>query len=128
MIGKPRNLCRSGVLGADNSRHESCPAAGRRSSCTANEDRSLGIWVVNLFILSLMCGCVPPANKATQARTGRAHHHAATHSNSRAHRELTNAEKEALFQNFERWRAANRRIPDTALPIVEVDQPVEVQR
>jgi hypothetical protein len=86
----------------------------------------LGIRVVNVVVLSLVCGCTPPAKKATLAGTGRPHHHTTAHANSHPHHELSDAEKDKLFQDFQRWRAAKGQIePQALLPLVEADQPLD---
>jgi hypothetical protein len=84
----------------------------------------LGIRVIAMVVLSLVCGCAPPAKKPALAGTSRPHHHTAARSNSHPRHELSQAQKDKLFEGFQRWRAAQRQDEPQAAPIVEVDQPL----
>jgi hypothetical protein len=78
--------------------------------------RSFSIRVVSLVALFVLCGCVPPPKKAAPTASRREHRQLPVHSNKTSDHELSTAEKEQLFRDFERWRAANRQIELGAVP------------
>jgi hypothetical protein len=85
----------------------------------------LPIRIVPLMLLLFMCGCVPPLKKATPTTAGHVHHQLATRANKNPNRALGDAEKDKLFRDFERWRAAAQAEP-RASPSVEADQPLDM--
>jgi hypothetical protein len=67
------------------------------------------IRIINIVGLLTVCGCVPPSNKA--ARTTRyTHHEPAIRSSGTTWHELSEAAKDKLFRDFERWRAAKGQV------------------
>ena len=64
--------------------------------------------LVNVFVLLALCGCVPPPKKVSRTKVRHPHYQSVSQSPPRTiHQELSNAEKDKLFREFERWRAAN---------------------
>jgi hypothetical protein len=82
----------------------------------------MGAWAVIAVLLSAMCGCALPVKKVTPAKADRSHHHSVVRATS--HHELSEAEKDKLFEGFQRWRAAKGQVVEPkASMLVEFDQP-----
>jgi hypothetical protein len=87
--------------------------------------RNLG---ANILILFLICGCVTPSRKvlplstkATSMGTRQLHRHPTIHANRSTRHELSDIEKDKLFQGFMRWLTVNGQGGLGAL--VEAGQP-----
>jgi hypothetical protein len=83
----------------------------------------VGARVAIVVLLSAMCGCALPGKKVTRAKTDRSHHHSVVRATS--HHELSETEKNKLFEDFQRWRAAKGQVEPGASSLVEFNQPLE---
>jgi hypothetical protein len=82
--------------------------------------RSLSIRVISVVVLLMVSGCVPPPNRATRTTTPYRHHEPNIRPNRATQRELSDEEKDKLFRDFERWRAAKKQV---GLQAVQQGQP-----
>jgi hypothetical protein len=85
----------------------------------------LGMRVSNVAILLIVCGCVPPAKKATTTGTRNSHRQVTIPSNRSTDHELSAAQKDRLFRDFERWRAAKQEVESRASPKADAAQPID---
>lgn len=97
--------------------------AGRRTRKRPGSGRSVGARVVIVVLVSALYGCALPGKKVTRAKTDRSHHHSVVPAAS--HHELSETEKNKLFEDFQRWRAAKGQAEPGASSLVEFDQPLE---
>jgi hypothetical protein len=81
--------------------------------------------IANVIVLLIVCGCVPPARKAATTGTRNSHHQLTVPSNRSADHELSDAQKDRLFRNFERWRAAKQEVESRASPTADTAQPID---
>jgi hypothetical protein len=86
-------------------------------------ERLMGSRVVILMLLSALCSCTLPGKKVTRAKTDLSRHHSVVRATS--HHKLSEAEKNKLFEDFQRWRVANGQVEPRASSLVEDDQPLE---
>jgi hypothetical protein len=86
--------------------------------------QSMGARAVIAVLLSAMvCSCAFPVKKSTRAKPDHFHHHSVVRVIS--HHELSETEKDKLFEDFQRWRAAQGQVEPGASSLVEFDQHVD---
>jgi hypothetical protein len=86
--------------------------------------RSMGARAVIIVLLSAMVsGCAFPVKKSTRAKPDHFHHRSVVRVIS--HHELSETEKDKLFENFQRWRTAQGQVKPGASALVEFDQHVD---
>jgi hypothetical protein len=71
-------------------------------------------------LLSAMCGCALPAKKVTRAKADHTHHHSMVRATN--HHELSETEKDKLFEDFQRWHAAKGQVELGGSTLVQFDQ------
>jgi hypothetical protein len=86
---------------------------------------SLRIMVVNVVVLLIVCGCVPPARNATTTGTRNSHRQLTSPSDKSRDHELSDREEDRLFRDFERWRAAKGKIEQGDSPTAGAAQPID---
>jgi hypothetical protein len=106
-------------------RIRSCRTAGHRSATMPHGGHELSMRLANVVILLIVCGCVPPARKATTTGTRNSHRQLAIPSNRSTDHELSTAQKDRLFRDFERWRAAKQAAEPRASPTADTAQPID---
>jgi hypothetical protein len=79
--------------------------------------------MVIVVLLSALCGCALPGKNVIRAKTDRSHHHSVVRATS--HHDLSETEKNKLFEDFQRWRAAKGQAEPGASSLVEFDQPLK---
>jgi hypothetical protein len=79
--------------------------------------------VFNIVILLVVCGCVPPAKKGIPIGMRHWHGQPAIPSSNGNSQNLSETEKDKLFRDFERWRAAKGQFGPGASPLADASQP-----
>jgi hypothetical protein len=65
----------------------------------------VGACAVVAVLFYALCGCALPAKKMTPSKADHSQHHSIVRATS--HHELSQTEKDKLFEDFQRWHAAS---------------------